>query len=55
MKTAVCKTNCRTVVRVPYPKAATRREVVQKLLDGALVAASGMGVAAMVLLSLVLG
>ena len=38
MKTAVCKTY-RRMDRIPYPNAATTREVLQKLLDGALVAA----------------
>ena len=51
MKTAVCKSNIRTI---PYPNAATRQEILHRLLDTALVAASGMGIAAMVLLFLVL-
>ena len=51
MKTAVCKPNIRPI---PYPNAATRQEILQKLLDTALVAASGMGIAAMILLLLVL-
>ena len=53
MKTAVCKT-CRPMDRIPYPNAATGREILQKMLDGILVAACGMGIAAMVLLGLVL-
>ena len=53
MKTAVCKT-CRPMDRIPYPNAATGREVLQKLLDAVLVAACGMGIAAMVLLGFVL-
>lgn len=53
MKTAVCKTY-RKMERIPYPNAATSREILQKLLDGVLVAACGMGIAAMVLLGLVL-
>jgi hypothetical protein len=53
MKTAVCKTY-RQMERIPYPNAATKREILQKLLDGALVAACGMGIAAMVLLGLIL-
>ncbi len=52
MKTTVCKSYCRPAF--PYPNAATRREVFQKLLDTALVAASGMGIAAMLLLLTVL-
>ena len=53
MKTTACKTYRRPEA-IPYPNAATRREVLQKILDTALVAASGMGIAAMVLLALVL-
>ncbi len=53
MKTAYCKTY-RPMPRIPYPNAATRREIFQKLLDATLLAASGMGIAAMVLLGLVL-
>ena len=53
MKTAVCK-NCQPMNRIPYPNAATGREILHKTLDAALVAACGMGVAAMVLLGLVL-
>lgn len=54
MKTAVYKSYCRPVRQIPYPNAATRRQILQKLLDTVLVAASGMGVAAMLLLYLVL-
>ena len=53
MKSAICK-NYRRMEQIPYPNAAARREILQKLLDGALVAACGMGIAAMVLLGLVL-
>jgi len=52
MKTAICKSNYRTVVS--YPNAATRREVLHKVLDTLLVAASGMGIGAMLLLLMVL-
>ena len=52
MKTVVCKSTCRPAF--PYPNAATGREILHKTLDAALVAACGMGVAAMVLLGLVL-
>lgn len=52
MKTAICKTNYRTAV--PYPNAATRREVLHKVLDTLLVAVSGMGIGAMLLLLMVL-
>ena len=54
MKTTVYKTNYRPAARIPYPNAATRREVFHRLLDTALVAASGMGIAAMLLLFSVL-
>ena len=52
MKTAICKSNCRC--SIPYPNAATRREVLHKLLDTLLVAASGVGAAAILLLLMVL-
>lgn len=52
MKTAICKTNYRPTVS--YPNAATRREVLHKILDTLLVAASGMGIGAMLLLLMVL-
>lgn len=52
MKTAICKTNYRPIV--PYPNAATRREVLHKVLDTLLVAVSGMGIGAMLLLLMVL-
>ena len=48
MKTAVCKSNYRSTV--PYPNAATRREVLHKALDTLLITASGMGLAATLLL-----
>lgn len=51
MKTAVCKSNYRPL---PYPNAATRREVLQKLLDSLLMAASGIGIGAILLLLMVL-
>lgn len=54
MKTAVCKPQTRPVPQIPYPNAATRRELFNKLLDTLLVTASGMGIAAMLLLYLVL-
>ena len=52
MKAAICKTNYRPAVS--YPNAATRQEVLQKILDTLLVAASGMGIGAMLLLLMVL-
>ncbi len=54
MKTAVYKPYCRPTVRLSYPNAATHRQVFQKVLDGILVAASGMGIAAALLLLSVL-
>lgn len=39
---------------VPYPNAATRRQVFNKILDYVLVAACGMGMAAMLLFLLAL-
>ena len=52
MKTAVCKINTRPPI--PYPNTATRRELLYKALDALLVAASGMGIAAILLLIMVL-
>ena len=52
MKTAICKSNYRAALS--YPNAATRREVIHKLLDGILVAASGVGLSAILLLLMVL-
>jgi len=43
MKTALC--NPRSIDRIPYPNAATRRELLHKALDIALLAASGAGIA----------
>lgn len=50
MKTAVCKPYTRPTVCLRYPNAATRRQVAARILDGFLVAASGMGIAAALLL-----
>ena len=52
MKTAVCKSTYRPAF--PYPNAATRQEILHKVLDTVLVAVSGMGSAATVLLCMVL-
>ena len=49
MKTAVCKLNNRFAARPAYPNAATLTEILHKVLDLLLVAASGMGIAAMLL------
>ena len=50
MKTAACKLYTRPSVCLRYPNAATRRQLAAKMLDGILVAASGMGIAAILLL-----
>ena len=52
MKTAVCKSEFQAAI--PYPNVATRRELLHKVLDALLVAASGMGIAAILLLCMVL-
>ena len=52
MKTVVCKSTCRPAF--PYPNAATRRQVANKVLDLLLMAAVGAGLAAMLLLLLAL-
>ena len=49
MKTAVCKPNYRPVIRFPYPNAATRRQMLHRFVDTALVIASGMGLGAVIL------
>lgn len=55
MKSTAAKLACRPIDRIPYPNAATRREVLHKLVDLALIAASGMGIAAMLLLLMSFG
>lgn len=52
MKTAVCTPS--RIDRIPYPNAATRREILHKALDIALLAASGVGIAAILALLLVI-
>lgn len=52
MKTAVYKT--RPIDRIPYPNAATRRELFHKLVDTALLTASGVGIGAIIALMLVI-
>lgn len=52
MKTAVCKPCYRPVI--PYPNAATRRQLLQRILDIALIFACGMGLAATLLLAVLL-
>ena len=52
MKSAVCET--RSIDRIPYPNAATRREILHKVLDIALLIASGMGIAIILALLMVI-
>lgn len=52
MKTITCKTNA--LDRIPYPNAATRREILHKVVDTLLLTASGIGVGAIIALMLVL-
>ena len=40
---------------VPYPNAVTRRQFLHKLLDIALIAASGLGITAMLACLLIMG
>ena len=54
MKTIAYKPYYRPVTAARYPNAATRREILQKALDTLLLAASGMGIAAVLLLIMVL-
>ena len=53
MKTAAYKTT-RPVPHFSYPNAATRYQIMHKILDSILVAVSGMGIAAILLLIIVL-
>ena len=52
MKTIAYKTSA--LDRIPYPNAATRRELLHKALDIALLAASGAGIAAILALLVIL-
>ena len=54
MKTAVCRTARNVRPGVPFPNAATRREVFQKFLDLALMTAISLGIAASILFLLAL-
>ena len=54
MKTAVYSQNRKMIRPLPFPNAPTRRQVFHKLLDTVLVAASGAGIGAMLLLWLAL-
>ena len=54
MKTAAYTNNYKMRNPIPYPNAMTRKEMLHKVLDGLIVAASGMGLAASLLLLLTL-
>ena len=54
MKTAVIRQSCTVRPAIPFPNAATPRQIFHKILDGALMAACGIGLAAMFLLVLAL-
>lgn len=54
MKTAVCPADCTVKNPIPFPNAMTRRQLFHKLLDSLVVAASGMGLAASLMLLLAL-
>ena len=51
--TAYCRPKCTPRQPLPFPNAATRRQVLEKLLDMGLIAVCGMGMAAAVMLLLV--
>lgn len=52
--TAYCRTKYTASQPLPFPNAATRRQILNKLLDLGLIAVCGMGMAAAILLLLVL-
>ena len=52
MKTIAYKV--RAIDRIPYPNAATGRELLHKALDTALVTASGIGIGAIIALMTVI-
>ena len=54
MKTAELKLYTRPKTKLPYPNAATRQEILHRVVDGLLLAASGVGIAAVLLLVAVL-
>ena len=54
MKTAVYRQNQKALRPLPFPNAPSRRQVLNRILDVLLVAASGAGIGAMLLLFLVL-
>ena len=55
MKTnAICRTDYANRPNLPYPNAATRRELLNKFLDLLLMGALGVGAAAIMLFVLVL-
>ena len=54
MKTAVCRTTKNVRPAIPFPNAATRRQMVQKFLDLVLMSAISLGIAAIILFLLAL-
>ena len=54
MKTATCRTDYAPQPNLPYPNAATRREIFNKFIDLLLVGAIGAGAAAILLFLLAL-
>ena len=54
MKNTTCKKSFWNQPCVPYPNAATRRQVADRILEGLLVFAAGAGLGAAVLLGMVL-
>ena len=54
MKTAAVQQKFMARPVVPLPNAVSRRQALHKILDGALITASGMGIATMLLVFLTL-
>lgn len=52
MKTITAYERNRTYI--PYPNSATRQQIIRRVVDGLLMAASGVGIAAMLLLFFVM-
>lgn len=54
MKTATYRNNFWNQPYVPYPNAATRRQVLDKMIDRLLIAASCIGIVAVVMFLLIM-
>ncbi len=54
MKTAVYRPNHKAFQPLPFPNAPTRRQILNRILDTLLIAASGAGIGTMLLLWLVM-